>query len=84
MQEFGYKNVMQVPKLDKIVESLKDVEPKGDLNYLLFSYAKRNISPSYNNYKELIGELHCVITEIERRLLAPYEEIKIQENGDVE
>jgi hypothetical protein len=61
-----------------------DIKPNGDLNYFLFAYTKRVIIPSYNNYKELIGELHCAITEIERRLLAPYEDHKITENGDVE
>lgn len=74
------------------------VVPDGRLNYLLFSYAKnypnhgnmgrwvrdgRAHEPSYNFYKELIGELHCAITEIERRLLAPYEDEKEKENGSV-
>ena len=70
--------------LDPIVEDLADhVKPTGALNYILFAYAKK-IKPSYNHYKELIGELHCTITEIERRLLAPYEDKKIKENGDIE
>ena len=76
----------QRPRIDAIVKSMieEKIEPKGEMNYLLFAYAKRAIKPSYNNYKELIGELHCVITEIERRLLAPYEDQKIESNGDVE
>jgi hypothetical protein len=37
----------------------------------------------YNNYKNYIGELQETVAEIRRRLLAPYEDIKIQENGDV-
>jgi len=72
------------PPLDIIVRQMADVKPNGELNYLLFAYALRNIKPSYNNYKELIGELNCAIEEIRRRLLDPYEDLKIKENGDVE
>jgi hypothetical protein len=31
----------------------------------------------------IIGELHQTATEIERRILASYEDEKIKENGDV-
>ncbi|MFK7953107.1 MAG: hypothetical protein AB8B73_09690 [Ekhidna sp.] len=72
-------------KLDKIVELMKEVDivANGDLNYLMYAYCKRHISPSYNNYKNFIGELNQCATEIERRMLAPYEDEKIIENGDV-
>ena len=45
-------------KLDKIVELMKDADvvANGDLNYLLYAYCKRHVSPSYNNYKNFIGE----------------------------
>ena len=59
------------------------VKADGDLNYILFSYCKRYIEPSYNNYKNYIGELRQCATEIERRLLAPYEDTKREENGDI-
>lgn len=72
-------------KLDRIVEQMKeaDVVADGDLNYLLYAYCKRHVSPSYNNYKNFIGELNQCATEIERRVLAPYEDEKVKENGDV-
>lgn len=72
--------------LDKIVEQMHEVgiAANGDLNYLLYAYCKRHINPSYNNYKNFIGELNQCATEIERRILAPYEDKKIKENGDVE
>jgi hypothetical protein len=59
------------------------VKANGDLNYILFKYCKEHVEPSYNNYKNYIGELQETVAEIRRRLLAPYEDIKIQENGDV-
>lgn len=61
----------------------EDIQANGDLNYILFHYCRHRIKPSYNNYKNYIGELRQCATEIERRLLAPYEDQKIIENGDV-
>lgn len=60
-----------------------DVRANGDLNYILYAFCKRHISPSYNEYKNFCGELRQCATEIERRLLGPYEDTKIEENGDV-
>jgi hypothetical protein len=55
----------------------------GDLNYLLFKLCKESVEPSYHNLKNFCGELRQCATEIERRLLGPYEDQKILENGDV-
>ncbi len=55
----------------------------GDLNYVLFAFCKRHVKPGYGNYKNFCGELRQCATEIERRLLARYEDVKILENGDV-
>lgn len=74
------------PDMDKIVRlmELNRVKANGDLNYILFAYCKRYVKPSYNNYKNFCGELRQCATEIERRILGPYEDEKIKENGDVE
>jgi len=71
--------------MDEIVDfmNLHEVKADGDLNYILFAFCKRHVVPSYNNYKNFCGELHQCATEIERRLLATYEDEKIKENGDV-
>ena len=73
------------PEMDQIVELMKelDIKADGDLNYVLYAFCKRNISPSYNNYKNFCGELRQCATEIERRLLADYEVEAIERNGDV-
>ncbi len=72
--------------LDKIVALMHyyNLEVNGDLNYILFAFCKRYIKPSYNNYKNFCGELRQCATEIERRLLAPYEDKAIERNGDIE
>ena len=73
------------PALDKVVDEMgeKNVVVNGDLNYILYAFCKRNIKPSYNNYKNFCGELRQCATEIERRILAKYEDEKIEQNGDV-
>jgi hypothetical protein len=72
-------------EMDEIVQLMLDlnVQATGDLNYILFKFCRKMVKPSYNNYKNYIGELRQCATEIERRLLAPYEDKKIEENGDV-
>lgn len=80
-----YINQERRKQYDKIVALLNTtfIKADGDLNYILFKYCKYHITPSYNNLKNYIGELRQCATEIERRLLAPYEDSKIEENGDV-
>jgi hypothetical protein len=76
-----------------------DVKSNGDLNYILFKYCRYHIKPSYNNYKTYIGciyramdkidqkdyidEYREAAAEIRRRILSPYEDGKIKQNGDV-
>lgn len=81
-----YVKQEQRPNLDKVVGLMKElgIKANGDLNYILYAFCVRNVSPSYNNYKNFCGELRQCATEIERRILAPYEDTKIEENGDVE
>lgn len=73
------------PTKDDVYEMMisADVVANGDLNYILFKFCKYQVEPSYNNYKNFCGELRQCATEIERKILAPYEDLKIIENGDV-
>jgi hypothetical protein len=72
-------------RCDTVVNSMVDAEIKanGDLNYVLYKYCKHFYPHSYNNLKNFCGELRQCATEIERRILAQYEDEKIIENGDV-
>lgn len=81
-----YVKQEQRPGLDKVVSTMAaaGVVANGDLNYILYAYCKRNVKPSYNNYKNFCGELRQCATEIERRILGPYEDEKIISNGDVQ
>jgi hypothetical protein len=80
-----YIEPMRRDTLDMILEKWGGfLTPNGSLNYFLFALCKRTIKPSYSNYKNYIGELRQCATEIERRLLAPYEDEAMKRNGDVE
>ena len=73
------------PDLNKVVIAMTEASVKadGDLNYILYRFCKLHVTPSYNSYKNFLGELNEAAEEIRRRLLAPWEDMKIEENGDV-
>lgn len=58
----------------------------GELNYMITKLCDRHITHhglSYQTVNELIGVLECAKLELYRRIAAPYEDIKIAQNGDV-
>ena len=60
----------------------------GTLNYIitrLCDYWCRDWQgeSNYAKYNAVIGVLECVKQELYRRQIAPYEEVKCEENGDV-
>ena len=75
----------RVGKCDEIVQLMKDlnIQPDGEINYILYKFCKDTVKPGYNTYKNYLGELDECRTEIRRRFLAPYEDLAIERNGDV-
>lgn len=58
----------------------------GDLNYILIKFVHIIIATRKKNYallNALIGTLECCKLELYRRIVSPYEDEKIAENGDV-
>lgn len=72
-------------------QHLKEIGPltlsAGDLNYcityLVHAYLKAH-GKSYSTMNDCIGVLDAAKMEFYRRVVAPYEDIKIAENGDME
>jgi hypothetical protein len=66
---------------------LEDSYPEniGELNYFLTNACLDflDIDPTYEEYNQIIGVLEAVKLEFYRRMVAPYEEKKLEENGDV-
>jgi hypothetical protein len=59
----------------------------GEMNYLLTSILGTFIQQNGVNYSTLqsvIGLLECVKLELYRRIVSPYEERKLDDNGDVD
>lgn len=89
-----YENEIQalVKKLEQTAgEQTTSVFP-GHLNYIITSLIKRGYDAAaklddfnlgYGDFNEIIGMLECAKLELYRRTLAPYEDKKIKENGDV-
>ena len=74
--------------IDEHVDNLAEfITTEGELNYaittIVHNYMKRNGGIRYSNINEVIGTLECAKLELYRRLAGPYEDIKIDENGDV-
>lgn len=59
---------------------------EGELNYLISGITWRLFAKNrrYKVGNALMGVLECVKLELYRRLLAPYEEKMIQNNGDLD
>lgn len=57
----------------------------GDINYVVsrIIWGAFDKNPSYTFGNEMIGVLECIKQEFYRRKLAPYEDEKIKENGDL-
>lgn len=74
-------------RLDLVVPGLVGaVGAPGVLNYVItklcLEYLRIN-KASYGTYNAIIGVLECVKQELYRRAVAPYEDRKLNENGDV-
>jgi len=80
------KSHLKKEMADAINDLFMFVESKGDLNYLICEIVGKFILEtgiSYRNISEKIDAVHDAEAELRRRLLNPYEDIKIEENGDV-
>jgi hypothetical protein len=57
----------------------------GELNYMFTKIAHEylTVKTNYQRFNDVIGALEGAKLELYRRKIAPYEDIKIVENGDV-
>lgn len=58
----------------------------GELNYLFSVLANdfiKRVGLNYENLNAVVGALEGAKAEFQRRVVAPYEDTKIQQNGDV-
>ncbi len=71
---------------DKLIDSIPIGDDIGCMNYVITRLINRCVdewNESYDTMNEVMGLLECVKAEFYRRRVAPYEDKKILEHGDV-
>lgn len=56
---------------------------EGELNYIITQLLLAQKPERYKDYNALVGVLECCKLELYRRVVASYEEVKCETNGDV-
>jgi hypothetical protein len=79
-----YIDISDRPSLDN---HARTPATAGELNYaitrLVLGFIANQGGNSYANFNAAIGALECSKLELYRRMVAPYEDVKISQNGDV-
>lgn len=85
-----YINKDDRPPIDELIKSLTEHlkslpidKQDGALNYAVTKLLKELYEPKYFNYNRAMGVLSSIQAEFYRRDIAPYEDKKIAENGDI-
>lgn len=81
----------QRPEFSPNAYGVPKAETEGQLNYQITELVSSFLSDpeppftrkNYAKFNAAIGALECAKLELYRRLVAPYENDKIEENGDV-
>jgi hypothetical protein len=80
------------PAVDYLVENMleldgQDIVPAGFANYIITSIIARSMRPAsgwtYSSLSRALAVFHDAEAEMRRRLLDPYENTAIRNNGDI-
>jgi len=74
------------PLLEPLIKALRRAPVErldGRLNYVIYKMLVNLYSERYFDYNRAMGVLTCVAHEFYRRRVAPYEDEKIRESGDI-
>lgn len=73
-------------RLEIVENGWRTADNPGELNFIFSTiarfYIERN-GKSYQKFNDILGALEGAKQEIYRRMIQPYEEKKIKENGDI-
>lgn len=72
--------------VDPVITHLKSLpveDQDGTLNYLVTRIIKQVYPTKYFHLNRALGVLSAITHELYRRVIGPYEDEKIKENGDV-
>jgi hypothetical protein len=76
-----YLNKSRKDELDALIPNTKLSE--GDLNYFVTKLLLNQKPERYADFNALVGVLESCKLEFYRRAVSPYEDLKVNENGDV-
>lgn len=81
----------QRPAIDELVKPLIDhlkslplEEQDGAMNYAFTKTIKHVYPQKYFHFNRALGVLTAITQELYRKIIGPYEDTKITENGEVE
>jgi hypothetical protein len=72
-------------KLFGVIERIPDNLTPGQLNYVITRILVKQLVPEsgYTKFNELLGVMEAAKQEFYRRVVVPYEDKKLEKNGDV-
>ena len=73
-------------KFDDLLKQLQKFNNIGEVNYLITMICDKYVKDRgerYQHYNDTIGVLECAKLELYRRKVSKYEDVKIEENGDI-
>jgi hypothetical protein len=80
----------QRPEIDKLIDPMIDYlkalpieDQDGSLNYAVTRIIKHVYPQKYFHFNRALGVLTAITQELYRKIIGPYEDTKITENGDV-
>ena len=71
---------------DRIRRLAERIETEGELNFTITKLCHimmEKWGSKYKDHNATVGVLMCVLLELYRRKTGPYEDTKIEENGDI-
>jgi len=85
-----YTKPEERPRYDQLIQQVREqfrtLPPEsldGHLNYFITKLLVDLYEPSYFNFNRVQGLLVCIQQEFYRRQVAPYEDNKMEQHGDV-
>ncbi len=85
-----YINQEDRPQYEELIQEITDLLKEkpvesvdGHLNYIVTRIIKEVYPLRYYHINRAMGVLECIKQEFYRRVAAPYEDTKIEQNGDV-
>ena len=74
-------------RFDDLIDQITaEIRNEGEVNYVISTIIADILASSpysYRNLNSMIGVLECAKLELYRRAVAPYEDLKINDNGDL-